>query len=86
MSLKLKIKLNKKNLHVIRYKKFFRLFRRRKSKSSALSDGQKRPSVLDGHPSCVQSQPSMWQISFSRLREEWNNYCSVDKLHLTIRI
>uniref|UniRef100_A0A6M2EK91 Uncharacterized protein n=1 Tax=Populus davidiana TaxID=266767 RepID=A0A6M2EK91_9ROSI len=50
-----------------------RLFRRRNSKSSALSDGQKRPSVLDGHPACVQSQPSMWQTSLRRLRKGWNN-------------
>ncbi|KAG6752132.1 hypothetical protein POTOM_044351 [Populus tomentosa] len=35
--------------------------------------GQKRPSVLDGHPSCVQSQPSMWHISYSRLREWWTD-------------
>ena len=38
--------------------------------------GQKRPSVLDGHPSCVQSQPSMWQISFSRLVSFLFFFCS----------
>ncbi|KAJ6877658.1 hypothetical protein NC651_030426 [Populus alba x Populus x berolinensis] len=30
---------------------------------------QKRPYILDAHPSCVQSQASMCQTSFSRLRE-----------------
>ncbi|KAG6752134.1 hypothetical protein POTOM_044353 [Populus tomentosa] len=31
--------------------------------------GQKRPSVLDGHPSCVQSQPSIFRMKETSERE-----------------